>query len=156
MSKFIIKIGRTWSTHIRFELWVDKYAIRKRISFDYSCKSTGDEWNDLFGIGYIFSSNKAKFVWRYNKDTNKIAIACCAVVDGSLDIEQMCEVAISFPCRFELLISINSYSFQVIGNQIMPFEKTIPHNGVGAISYPISPSLAVPAAKDVEISIKNL
>lgn len=120
-KKHIIFKGfrRPWPFRIIGLQSQEDYMMRKSFTFTESCRydlNSDDQydWNKLYGASFgLFGihKNSVRFVWRYNKTTDKIDIAAYWYLNGERCWYELCSVEIGKRFNFKITFLKNSTVF---------------------------------------------
>lgn len=129
--------------HIIFKYWrrpfpprivglnfIEKDYIIKSFEFTESCKyilDKGDQhdWNKLFGCSFgLFSvhKNSARFVWRYNPQTDKIEIATYCYIDDERYWNILYAVDVNTVMTYKISVLRDSVVFTIL-DDLVPIAK---------------------------------
>lgn len=106
---------RAWPP--RLGLWYNKYAIRRRVRFDFDCRykiESDDQYdiNKLFGIGYFPNHHKesARFGWRFDYDENKFIISAYCYINGERVMKDICACVANKD--YDMVIEVMPYHYE--------------------------------------------
>jgi hypothetical protein len=134
--KFSIRTGKHRSFPPVIGIYYERRSFRKSVFFHSSCRYTPeaeDDTHKVFGIGYgnpaqilwtlvrrlvgrreiLHHAESARFGWRYNPYTNKIALDAYCYVGGERIIRPVCEVPLNREVHLEIYVSPREYFFGV-------------------------------------------
>lgn len=130
----------------RLALWWNKTTIRRRVSFDHSCKyNLGGEdqmdTNKLFGIWYLWSPHKdsARFGWRWDLDLQKFVLAAYCYVQGQRIITDLCSVVAhrDYLCTIQVNPDFYHFTVEQSDNGLQLASYSIPKWHSKKIGFPL-------------------